>query len=251
MSLSCFVDETGDPGLTCESSRFLILSGVLTNKPDELRRYMNNLFHNYKVSGEIKWSNLDEIQKKKILEYLKNIDVQLLADVYNKSKLVDFFRKSEALYKNALQMFIHRIQQSNKSANEIHLIIDERTKRKQYSLFFYLYTDLTDPETQEKIQCRKIIGGKEYKGPFGSLSSLIRIQYKNSRSDPGIWIADVIAGCLKELFENQNPAYLRIINTKISINYWPQQNGDYLTIPSFIKSDIIKIQPLRYLKRYF
>ncbi|GAH47060.1 unnamed protein product, partial [marine sediment metagenome] len=45
-------------------------------------------------------------------------------------------------------------------ANEIHLIIDERTKRKQYSLFFYLYTDLTDPETQEKIQCRKIIGGK-------------------------------------------------------------------------------------------
>lgn len=93
-----YIDESGDLGDSYSSSKYFVISAILVENPQNLKRIIKNIKNNYPdIIGrnlEIKGTNTDPHIVKKILVKINNIDYDVLAiflDKQNLQKIPNFY----------------------------------------------------------------------------------------------------------------------------------------------------------------
>ena len=239
--VTCFIDETGDTGLESHSSKYFAFAGVATNCPVWIRTIMNDYCIRYHVS-EIKFRMLKHNDIIEILDKIMKIDCFIICDIYEKSHMNLFFKKSERFYSDTLKIFLHFIEQHFPNDRDFVFVVDERTKRRPSKFFFELYQDLTDITKYNDIIYQDKADGLIIQIPLkhARVTSL-KIEYKNSVLDRGIQVADIIAGCTSHWLSCGNHEYLKKIAQRFIYRRLPEKYNDKVSTPLPYESEIKKI----------
>ena len=192
-----YIDESGDLGTKQASTKFLILSALMVNNPQELDRVIKNMRRN-KFKKELKKANeikANSSSPEVILYMLRKLNGVSGAKVYHiildKSKLYSNYLKEE---KHKLYNFIAGKLAKNISFDDCKLEI--RIDKSKGNLFL-----------QEDFN-----GYFKKKLEEGSLYTTCTIEHSYSHSWSGLQFADILAWSCFQKFEYGNEAYLNEVH---------------------------------------
>ncbi|HUT96165.1 MAG TPA: DUF3800 domain-containing protein [Candidatus Paceibacterota bacterium] len=133
-----FLDESGDLGFGNKSSRWFILTMVLTGNHRKVEKCVKRVHHNlkkkYKRVAELHAYHADEITRKRILQLLSETeDLKILCIILNKKKVhTDLQGQKNLLYNYTANILLDRL--ANKKVynthDKIQIYIDQRETNK-------------------------------------------------------------------------------------------------------------------------
>lgn len=129
-----FLDESGDLGFGDRSSRWFVLTMVLTgnHRPIEkcVRKVHRGLRKKYKRVSELHAYHADAATRKKMLQYLAGVeDLQIMSIVLNKRKVyVDLQNQKSYLYNYTANILLDRLHHKGtlRADEKISIYIDQR-----------------------------------------------------------------------------------------------------------------------------
>lgn len=207
-----YVDESGDLGFSLGSSRFFVVSYLMTNNTAPIERVMKRFLGRSKTKKkfagkELKFSNSSPDIREQVLIKLLNVDWTTGLIILEKAKVEPNLRKiPDVLYNYTILEFIMKDILSfydNNSSINIHI---DRSKDKSRADAFNIYAyDKASYIWQQVLKKKR---------PF-NLGNLT-VEHCYSHSNKCIQIADFIAGAAFQYYERENPTYLDIIKTRIT-----------------------------------
>ncbi|WP_337860158.1 DUF3800 domain-containing protein [Ferroplasma sp.] len=192
-----YIDESGDLGLSSNSSNVIIISAIITDNPAQFDRIIKNARRNkfkkeLRKAKEIKFNKssleLKEYLISKLNETTGCYGVHCILD---KSKLYSPYLKQK---KDKLYNYIAGDLASliNLNSNNVEVRIDKSKGkyilRKDFNEYF------------------------KFKLKNGSKVGVVEIYHSNSENFSGIQMADVVAGAAYQKYNNNNANYIDIIN---------------------------------------
>lgn len=133
-----FLDESGDLGFNERSSRWFILTVVLTNNHRRIEKCIKKvhkgLKKKYKKIGELHAYHADAATKKRVLKLLAETeDLKIFCIILNKKKIyVDLQNQKKYLYNYTANILLDRLHNKNifKAEDKIFIYIDQRETNK-------------------------------------------------------------------------------------------------------------------------
>jgi len=148
-----FLDESGDLGFSKKSSRWFVLTIVLTNNHRKIEKAIKKVHRGlkkkYKKVKELHAYHADPITRKRILKLLaENDDLRILCIILNKKKVyVDLTKQKAYLYNFTANILLDRMHNKGviKDGKRVDIIIDQRETNKFLKKNFedYLTNNLT------------------------------------------------------------------------------------------------------------
>jgi len=192
-----YIDESGDLGFNVGSSKFIVISALIVDNPQELDRIIKNMRRN-KFKREL--SKINELKAYKLynsirLYMLKKLNsisnIKIFHVILEKRKVFSDYLKDD---KNKLYNFVAGKLAKNILMNNIN--VDIKIDKSKGNIF--LQKDFNDyfkkmlEENSEGIKCK--------------------IEHGYSHSWSGLQFADLLAWCCFQKFENNDPSYLEKLN---------------------------------------
>lgn len=193
-----FLDESGDLGFSDKSSKYLIITLLISGikEEPEIKRIIKKirqkiLKKTLKKSSEIKWNNSNKIIKNNVLSKISEINLEIFTIILDKTKIFPYLKEK----KHKLYNYLCRLILSECSLNDqvIELIVD-RSKGKRA-----LRDDFDD-------YIRKQIISSDCK---------LKIKHEDSKNNGGLQSLDFISGAIFNKYEYNNPKFYNIIKNKI------------------------------------
>ncbi len=197
-----FLDESGDLGFSKKSSRWFILTIVLTSNHRKIEKCVKKvhkkLKKKYKKVRELHAYHADSVTKKRVLRFLAETnDLKVFCIVLNKKKVyVDLRKQKNYLYNYTANILLDRIHNKNilDSKEKIEIVIDQRETNKFLKSNFenYLKNNLAK------------------KG-----NSNFDIKIKPSHAEKCLQAVDFISWAIFRKYERGDYEYYEIIKEKI------------------------------------
>lgn len=197
-----FLDESGDLGFSKKSSRWFILTIVLTSSHRKIEKCIKKVHRGlkkkYKKVRELHAYHTDAVTKKRALRSLAGTDdLKVFCIVLNKKKVyVDLRKQKNYLYNYTANILLDRLHNKNvlKSNNKIEIVIDQRETNKFLKSNFenYLKNNLAK------------------KG-----NSNFDIKIKPSHAEKCLQAVDFISWAIFRKYERSDYEYYEIIKEKI------------------------------------
>lgn len=197
-----FLDESGDLGFKKSSSKWFIVTLVITNnhRPLEkaIKKTRNELRKKYKNISEMHAYHCDPSTRKKILRLLSKIDdLKVICVILNKQKVyVDLQSQKNLLYNYTANILLDRLN-SKKIINgddELYLCFDRKDTNKNIRENFEKYI------TQTMKKWRK---------------GNVKLDLKSSYESKGLQAVDFISWAIFRKYELNDREYYDIISNKI------------------------------------
>ncbi len=197
-----FLDESGDLGFSERSSRWFILTMLFTNHHRKVEKCVkkihSNLRKKYKKVSELHAYHANEATRKRLLNYLAQVDdLKILTIILNKDKVYTDLKQQKALlYNYTANILLDRLHNKNILIpnKKISLCIDQRetnTFLKQ-NLENYLHKSLSKKSTNN-----------------------FEIQLKASHTDKCLQATDFVSWAIFRKYEQDDVSYYNIIKNKV------------------------------------
>ena len=196
-----FLDESGDLGFQKKSSKWFILTIILTNNHRKIEKCVKKIHRGlkkkYKRVGELHAYHSDTVTKRRILHALAGVqDLKVLCVILNKKKVyIDLQNQKNYLYNYTANILIDRLVNKNilKSNDKIKIFIDQRETNKFLKENFenYLRNNLT------------------------KFSDNFEIKVKPSYTEKCLQAADFISWAIFRKYEINDYEYYEVIKNKI------------------------------------
>lgn len=198
-----FIDESGDLGFSKRSSRWFILTMVLTNNHRKIekcvKRVHKGLKKKYKKVSELHAYHSDYLTKKRILRFLSEVDdLQIHCIILNKKKVyVDLQNQKNHLYNYTANILLDRLhkKQNFKNKDKVLIYIDQRETNK------FLKKNFENYLTKSLVK----------KG-----NSKFEIKIKPSHTEKCLQAVDFISWAMFRKYEQGDYEYYEIIKNKIT-----------------------------------
>lgn len=197
-----FLDESGDLGFSKKSSRWFVLTIVLTSNHRRIEKCVKKvhkkLKKKYKKIRELHAYHANSVTKKRVLRFLAETnDLKVLCIVLNKKKVyVDLRKQKNYLYNYTANILLDRLHNKNSldSKEKIEIVIDQRETNKFLKSNFenYLKNNLAK------------------KG-----NSNFDIKIKPSHAEKCLQAVDFISWAIFRKYERGDYEYYEIIKEKI------------------------------------
>ena len=197
-----FIDESGDLGFSKKSSRWFILTIVLTSNHRRIEKCVKKVHRGlkkkYKKVRELHAYHADSVTKKRVLHFLSDADdLKVFCIVLNKKKVyVDLRKQKNYLYNYTTNILLDRLHNKKvlKSNSKIEIVIDQRETNKFLKSNFenYLKNNLAK------------------KG-----NSNFDIKIKPSHAEKCLQAVDFISWAIFRKYERGDYEYYEIIKEKI------------------------------------
>lgn len=197
-----FLDESGDLGFSQHSSRWFVLTIVLTNDHRRIEKVVKKIHRGlkkkYRKVMELHAYHADSITKKRILRHLADLkDIKVLCIVLNKKKVyVDLQNQKNYLYNYTANILLNRLHNKKILARKemVEIYIDQRETNKFLKKNFenYLKNNL------------------EKKSESG-----VKIKIKPSHTEKCLQAVDFISWAIFRKYELNDYEYYEIIKDKI------------------------------------
>lgn len=197
-----FLDESGDLGFSDNSSRWFILTIVLTSSHRKIEKCVKKvhkgLKKKYKKIKELHAYHVDAINKKRMLNLLANLDdLQVFCIVLNKEKVyVDLRNQKNYLYNYTANILLDRLNKKMpfKNKGKVLICIDQRDTNK------FLRKNFEDYLKDNLI--------KRGSGDF-------EIKIKPSHTEKCLQAVDFVSWAIFRKYESGDDEYYKIIQNKI------------------------------------
>lgn len=209
--LHVFVDESGDLGFSTKATKYFIVAYLECDTPERLRIELKRLLKRLhqkkqypKSRNEFKFSRMNDYCRKMVLTKIAECDVSLGAVILEKARVENKLRKDPAKLYNwcvVHNIMISLIQQIA-TGNKIQITFDK-------SLPKWRINEFNSYATNKAIY---LLHEKGTPLPVNS----IKLNHTPSEKEPCLQAADAIAGAYHQKYENNNPEYTKIIESKIS-----------------------------------
>ncbi|MEK7653346.1 MAG: DUF3800 domain-containing protein [Patescibacteria group bacterium] len=197
-----FLDESGDLGFSERSSRWFIITIVLTNNhrivEKCVKKVHRGLKKKYKKVGELHAYDSNPTTRKRVLRKLSEVsDLQIYCLILNKSKVyVDLRNQKSYLYNYTANILLDRLynKKNFKNNDQVLICIDQRETNKFLKKNFedYLTTGLSK------------------RGNDG-----FKIRIKPSHTEKCLQAVDFISWAIFRKYELNDYEYYKIIKDKI------------------------------------
>lgn len=197
-----FLDESGDLGFSPRSSRWLILTILLTENHRKVEKAVKKVHHGLRKKHrnikELHAYNVDSVTRKRMLRYLaEQEDCKVLCIVLNKEKVyVDLQNQKNYLYNWTANILLDRLHNKNiiKSNENIEIFIDQKETNKFLKENFEKYLQ----------------------GSFRKWKNdQVNIEIKPSHTEKCLQAVDFISWAIFRKYEMGDYAYYEIIKDKI------------------------------------
>jgi len=197
-----FLDESGDLGFSERSSRWFVLTIVLTNNhrkvEKSIKKVHRGLKKKFKKVKELHAYHVDSVSRKRVLRNLSEIeDLQIHCIILNKKKVhVDLKNQKNYLYNFTANILLDRLYgKSNfKNDDQILIYIDQRETNKFLKKNFEDYLN----------SCLSKKGGNGFK-----------IRIKPSHTEKCLQAVDFISWAIFRKYERSDYEFYEIIKNKI------------------------------------
>lgn len=197
-----FLDESGDLGFSERSSRWFILTIVLTNNHRKIEKCVKKVHRGlkkkYKKVKELYAYHSDDITKKRVLKHLSEIDdLQIHCIILNKEKVyVDLRNQKNYLYNYTANILLDRLynKKNFKDDDQVVICIDQRETNKFLKKNFEDY--LTNSLTK--------------RGSNG-----FEIKIKSSHTEKCLQAVDFISWAIFRKYEKNDYEYYEMIKSKV------------------------------------
>lgn len=197
-----FIDESGDLGFSERSSRWFVLTIVLTGNhrlvEKCVKRVHRGLKKKYKKVKELHAYHADGITRKRLLKQLSEIDdLQVHCIILNKKKVyVDLRKQKTYLYNYTANILLDRLYNKNsfKDDDQVIICIDQRETNK------FLKKNFEDYLANSLLKK----GGKDFK-----------IKIKPSHSEKCLQAVDFISWAIFRKYEHGDYEYYEMIKSRI------------------------------------
>ncbi|MCK5123351.1 MAG: DUF3800 domain-containing protein [Candidatus Pacebacteria bacterium] len=197
-----FLDESGDLGFSQRSSKWFILTILLTNNhrkvEKSVKKVHRGLKKKYKTVKELHAYHADAITRKRVLRSLSETeDLKILCIILNKRKVyIDLQNQKSYLYNYTANILLERL--NNKKVlnpkDEVKIYIDQRETNKFLKKNFEDYL---------KSNLKKWDNGK------------IAIKIKPSHTEKCLQAVDFISWAIFRKYERGDYEYYEVIKNKI------------------------------------
>jgi len=200
--LYIFLDESGDLGFNERSSRWFILSIILTSNHRKVekcvKRVHKGLKKKYKKVGELHAYHSDSVTKKRILRMLSGVqDIEIYSIILNKKKVyTDLKNQKNYLYNYTANILLDRLYNKKNFRKGVNVLIciDQRETNK------FLKKNFMDYLNNSLI--------KKGDGNF-------KIKIRPSQSEKCLQAVDFISWAIFRKYEKNDYEYYEIIKNKI------------------------------------
>jgi len=196
-----FLDESGDLGFSERSSRWFILTIVLTNNHRRVEKCVKkvhgSLKKKYKKIKELHAYHADKITRKRVLKQLAEVeDLQIHCLILNKKKVYTDLRKQKNyLYNYTANVLLGRLYgKSDINNDQVLIYIDQRETNK------FLKKNFEDYLTN----CLRKKGNNKFK-----------IKIKPSHTEKCLQAVDFISWAIFRKYERSDYEYYEMIKSKI------------------------------------
>jgi len=197
-----FLDESGDLGFDPKSSRWFIITIVLTNNHRKIEKCVKKIHgglkKKYKKIKELHAYHADYITRKRILKLLSETgDLKILCIVLNKEKVfVDLRKQKNYLYNYTANILMDRLHNKNilNPNGEIHIVIDQRETNK------FLKSNFENYLTKNLVKR----GNNNFK-----------IKIKPSHAEKCLQAVDFVSWAIFRKYEKNDYEYYLILKDKI------------------------------------
>ncbi|MCG2693118.1 DUF3800 domain-containing protein [Candidatus Parcubacteria bacterium] len=197
-----FLDESGDLGFSQRSSRWFVLTIVLTNEHRKIEKVVKKIHRRlkkkYRRVMELHAYHADSITKKRMLRCLADLeDIKVLCIVLNKKKVyVDLQNQKSYLYNYTANILLDRLHNKNvlNKKELIEIYIDQRETNKFLKKNFENYL-------RNNLEKRSNSG--------------VKIKIKPSHTEKCLQAVDFISWAIFRKYELNNYEYYEIIKDKI------------------------------------
>jgi hypothetical protein len=192
-----FLDESGDQGNKPGSSKYFIITLLVTSdkKPleNKLNKYKLKLIRKkkYKNLKEIKANNSDDNIRFDILDIILKSDSEIYTIILNKQKLYDNLKDKKTKVYNYLTNLI--IAECNLNGKSVHFIIDKRVKKKIVREDFNDYIKRNHPHVK------------------------FNISHYDSCNSNGLQLVDFACWSIFRFYEFGDDKFFNYINNKITL----------------------------------
>ncbi|MBU4332240.1 DUF3800 domain-containing protein [Patescibacteria group bacterium] len=197
-----FLDESGDLGFSQRSSRWFVLTIVLTNEHRKIEKVVKKIHRRlkkkYRRVMELHAYHADSITKKRMLRCLADLeDIKVLCIVLNKKKVyVDLQNQKSYLYNYTANILLDRLHNKNvlNKKELIEIYIDQRETNKFLKKNFENYL-------RNNLEKRSNSG--------------VKIKIKPSHTEKCLQAVDFISWAIFRKYELNDYEYYEIIKDKI------------------------------------
>lgn len=197
-----FLDESGDLGFSSGSSRFFILTIILTTNHRKIEKVIKkahkSLRKKYKKVGELHSYNSDPPTRKRVLKGLAEInECKILCIILNKEKVyTDLQKQKQHLYNYAANILLDRLHNKKviNDGDKYELFIDRRETNKFLNNNFinYLTSNLSNKGN----------------GSFD-------IKIKSSETEKCLQAVDFVSWSIFRKHERKDDEYYKVIKNNI------------------------------------
>jgi len=195
-----YLDESGDLGFKKGSSKYFIITLLKTKDEKSIRRCIKKirqrkLNKKLKQVPEIKANNSPPQIRRKILEELGKLDIEIYCIVLPKEKVYERLREMKyKLYNYVVGKLLQGAIVFNRNIN---VIVDRLSMKKIIREDFDCYT-------QTKIEERAFFPRPK-----------IKISHFDSRNNSGLQACDFVSWCIFRKYETGDASYYNLIKNKI------------------------------------
>jgi len=207
-----YVDESGDLGFSSGSSRFFVVSYVMTDDPVPIERVMKRFLRRSRIikryaGRELKFSNSSREVREQVLRKLMNIPWTTGLIVLDKNQVDDKLRKiPDVLYNYTLLEYIMRdLLSFYDNVVPLNIHIDKSKNQARADAFNVYAFDKASFVWHQVLKRKK---------PF-NLANL-SIEHCFSHSNKCVQVADFVAGAAFQKYERGNFSFIDIIDERVT-----------------------------------
>ena len=206
MAYYVFIDESGDLGYEARSSKYLVITALLTSDPTAIKRCIRKVKQKVikkkdKSLEEIKFSRASRVVKRRTLESLKEEDLEVYTIILNKSSVYNDLKEN----KNEVYNYVTRLLFDNlvfpKPLFKLNVIVDRHSGTKLQNEY-NTYLSLKIKEHISRHLKRAV-------------EPDIEIKHLSSQNELELQAVDMISGAIFNKYEFNRDAYYKIIKPKI------------------------------------
>lgn len=195
-----YLDESGDLGFSERSSKYLVISVIVTAKPYEIERCVKNtrnrkLKKAMRTIPEIKFYRTNREIRMYLLKCLSKTDAEIAYIVLEKAQVYDNLRHHKDKLYNYVIGFLLRRYFFRLNGEQITLIVDKHHQNRQIIDNFNKYIPYKTDSTNKNID--------------------LRIAHADSQRDKCLQATDFVAGAIFQKYEHGDNTYYRQIEEMI------------------------------------
>lgn len=189
-----YIDESGDLGSKCFSSRYFVFAGIMVSNPKKLDNLIKNTYRKFRKirdMNEIKGTTTPDYVIKDIFKRLNNVDSQDFIVVFDKQNMykIGYDSNVNLLYDILASQLAKLINIDEKTI----IFMDKAKSKNQIDNFNNRFSD-------------NLLNLKNYP---------VEIKHVNSVNFKGLQIADLISWSSFQVVEHKNTEFIKIVKNKV------------------------------------